>query len=250
MPPVPAPTTPLAAGAHQPDPDPGRAARAIAEAVNAEIGTTVVRTGAGAALRRPPLSTGYPALDAATGLGGLPRGRITEIVGRATSGRETIATRTVAGSKGPCAWVDVAGLVDVDAMARAGVNLDRLYVLTPPTPLDALAIAGQVIASGAFEVVVLDSLTDLPPGAATARPLEQFARLVTPAIARSTTVCIVLAGPEEGEHALRHAAALRIGLVRVGLIRAGGVFRGWRARATVLKARGRKQADCGIEVWL
>lgn len=252
MPPTPAsPTPPLsAAGAHRPDPDPTRAARAIAEAVNAEIGTTVVRTGASAALRRPPLSTGYPALDAATGLGGLPRGRITEIVGRSTSGRETIATRTVAGSRGLTAWVDVAGLVDVDAMARAGVSLQRLFVLRPDDPLDALAMAGQVIASGSFDVVVLDSLGDLPPGSATTRALEQFARLVTPALARSTTVCIVLASPEQGEHPLRHAAALRIGLVRVALIRAGGVFRGWRTRATVLKAKGRELSDCGIEVWL
>ena len=226
------------------------AAHAIAAAVNAEIGARSVRVGARAATRLAPLSTGYPALDAATGLGGLPRGRITEIVGRPSSGRETIATRAMAASGGYNAWVDVRGLVDVDALARAGVSLPRLFVLRPDDPLDALAMAGQVIASAEFEVVVLDALADLPPGGATTRALEQFVRVVTPALGRSTTVCIVLASPEQGEHALRHAAALRIGLVKVSLIRAGGIFRGWRTRATILKAQGRELADCGIEVWL
>lgn len=226
------------------------AAQAIAAAVNAEIGARSVRVGARAVTRLAALSTGYPALDAATGLGGLPRGRITEIVGRPSSGRETIATRAVAASGGYNAWVDVRGLVDVDALARSGVNLPRLFVLRPDDPLDALAMAGQVIASAEFEVVVLDALADLPPGGATTRALEQFVRVVTPALGRSTTVCIVLASPEQGEHALRHAAALRIGLVKVSLIRAGGVFRGWRTRATILKAQGRELADCGIEVWL
>ncbi len=209
-----------------------------------------LRVGAPPAGRLPALPTGYPALDAATGLGGLPRGRITEIVGRPSSGRETIATRAVAGAGGYNAWVDVRGLVDVDALARAGVNLARLFVLRPPAPLDALAMAGQVIASGQFDVVVLDALADLPPGGATARALEQFARVVTPALGRSATVCLVLASPEQGEHGLQRVAALRIGLVKVSLIRTGGAFRGWRTRATILKARGCELADRGIEVWL
>ncbi len=241
----PAGGTPTAAGGHA-----ERAIADIASAVNTVLRDQVVRVGARAAASVPPLSTGYPALDAATGLGGLPRGRITEIVGRTTSGRETIATRTVAAAVGACAWVDVAGLVDVDALARTGVDLGRLYILRPPDPIDALAIAGQLLAGGHFEVVVLDAMTDMPPGGATTRAVEQFVRIVTPALGRSTTICLVLSSPEREERALRHAAALRIGLVKVGLIRAGGVFRGWRTRATVLKASGRELADCGIEVWL
>ena len=97
-------------------------------------------------------------------LGGLPRGRLTDLIGRATAGRGTIAARTVAGASGYAAWIDVAGQLDVDYMARCGVNLERLFILRPRDAADAFGIAAQVITCDQFAVVVFDALSDLTPG--------------------------------------------------------------------------------------
>jgi len=245
-------------GAAGAGPEKQRDAAAIAEAVNAELRARAVRLGARPTAALAAVSTGFEALDAATGLGGLPRGRITEIVGRPTSGRETVATRTVAAAigrgggrpGGHAAWVDVSGNVDVDYLACSGVDLERLFILSPPRPLDALALAAQAVASGVFGVVVLDALADLPPDGVTARAVEQFVRTVTPALGRSATACVILSGPESHHKAVAHAAAVRLALVKVGLIRRGGVFRGWRTQAKVLKSPGLRYEEPGIEVWL
>gem|GEM_PF-6114683 len=195
-------------------------------------------------------SSGFVALDEATRLGGFPRGRITEIIGRATAGRETIAARTVAAGKGYSAWVDVPGLVDTSYLAHCGVDLERLFILRPRRPAEALAITAQLLSSGHFGTVVLDALDDLPPGGETARSVGQFVRVVTPRLGRTQTVALVLSAPEDHYRALAHGAALRISLVQTGLIRRGGVLRGWRARVNVLKPPGAQTAESGIEVWL
>jgi RecA/RadA recombinase len=173
-------------------------------------------------------------------------------VGRPTTGRATLAMRTVAGADGVSAWVDVPGLLDVDALAAAGADLARVFILRPPAgrPLDALGITAQLVAGGHFSVVVLDTLADLPHDGHTAQALARFLRVVTPSLARSRTAVIVLGSPEHASRPLAHAAALRIGLTRVGLIRPGGVFRGWRTRARILKSPGMQGGELGIEVWL
>ncbi len=251
------PTPPRQPGAPQPGapggPTAGRAADAlvrIAEAVNTELRARTVRVGAPPSAPLPPLSTGFPALDAATGVGGLPRGRITELIGRPTSGRETVAARAVAASRGPTAWVDVRGLVDVHYLQQCGADLTQLFILRPPEPLDALAITAQLAASRQFETIVLDALADLPPGGPTARAVEQLVRVVTPALGRAATVCLVLSGPDSHHPALAHAAAVRIALVKVGLIHQGGAFRGWRTRARLVKPPGAPGNEPGLEVWL
>lgn len=146
----------------------GRAELAdLAATVNRRFDAPVVRVGpAPADLAAVP--TGYPALDAATGLGGFPRGRITELIGRPTSGRESIAARTAAGVScgGFAAWIDVSGAVDVAHLAECGADLDRLFILRPPRPIDALAIADRLVAAGRYGVVVLDALPDLGLGGA------------------------------------------------------------------------------------
>ncbi len=226
--------------------------RAIAESVNTSLQGRVVRVGAGRA-DLPASSSGFPALDAATGLGGLPRGRITELVGRPTSGRDTIATRAVASAAGYSAWVDLGDAIDLPHLADRGVDLDRLYVLRPGRPDDGLGIAAHLMACGHFSVVVLDSLPDLAvhrPSAALGAEISRFTRLVVPALARGGTVAIILAGPEQHYRALAHAAALRIALAQVGQIRRGGVLRGWRTRATILKSPGLQGGESGLEVWL
>jgi recombination protein RecA len=222
---------------------------AIAQAVNKQLRVPAVQVGAGATPWRRVVSSGFPALDTATGLGGFPRGRLTDLIGRPTAGRETVAARTVASAGGYSAWVDVAGAVDVDYLARCGVNLER-SVLRPRSALDALGIAAQLIAADQFAVVVLDALSDLPPGGKTAEDVAQFVRVVGPAIGRGSTAALILSAPEQQYRSLAHAAALRIALSNAGLIRQGGVFRGWRTRARILKSPGRHGAESGIEVWL
>ncbi len=206
------------------------------------------------------MPTGFAALDVATGLGGFPRSRITELIGRPTSGRETIAARTAAGVSlgGFAAWIDVSGALDVAHLAECGADLDRLFILRPPRPLDALAIADRLIAAGRYGVVVLDALPDLDGDAVVGAgtrgnidgAVERFLRIVTPRLGRSETALVVLAAPEHPHRALAHAAALRIALLKVGFLRRGGVFRGWRTRAQVLKSPGLQGGESGLEVWV
>jgi hypothetical protein len=224
--------------------------RAVAAAVNARMRANVVRLGPAPSAARAVVTSGFPALDAATGLGGFPCGRITELIGQPTAGRETVAARTVAAAGGVSAWVDVPGLVDVDQLARSGVDLARLFLLRPRQPIDALGIAAQAISSGNFRVVVLDALADLASGAETSMAVAQFVRVVVPALGRTTAAALVLSAPEQRFRPLAHAAALRIALVKVGLIRQGGVFRGWRTQASVLKSPGLQGGESGFEVWL
>jgi hypothetical protein len=232
-------------------PSPADLAERVAASVNARFAARVVKVGPGGGLRLAPLSSGFAALDAATGLGGFPRGRITELIGRPTAGRETVAARTVAAvADGYSAWVDVPGLVDVAHLAACGVDLERLFVLRPAEAADALAIAGQLIGSGSFAVVVLDTLADLAPGGATAGAVGRFIRRSTPALARSGTVALVLSSPSRHHRPLAHAAALRVSLTQAGLLRRGGVFRGWRTLARVLKSPGLHGGEGGLEVWL
>jgi hypothetical protein len=233
-----------------PGPPSPQAARRLAEAVNARFRAQVVRVGPGGGLRLAAVSSGFPALDAATGLGGFPRGRLTELIGRPTSGRETVAAHTVAAADGYSAWVDVPGLLDVGRLAAVGVDLERLFILRPACPRDALAIAAQLIASGSFGVVVLDTLSDLEPGGETARAVGWFVRTVTPALGRAGTAALVLSSPSRHHRPLAHAAALRIGLTQAGHLRRGGVLRGWRTLARVLKSPGLNGGESGLEVWL
>jgi recombination protein RecA len=232
--------------------------RAVAAAINSRMQVDVVRVGPAPSAGSPVTPSGFPALDEATGLGGFPCGRLTEIIGQPTAGREAVAAHTVAAAtgaangmtKGMNAWVDVPGLIDVDQLARFGVDLDRLFILRPNCAADALAITAQLLASGHFHTVVLDSLADIASGGATAQDVGRFVRVVTPALGRTTTAGIILSAPEQHYRPVAHAAALRLSLVKVGLIRRGGVFRGWRTRVTVLKSPGCAGGESGIEVWL
>lgn len=233
-----------------PHPDPHTVPHTVAAAVNHRLRAQVVRVGSGPVGALPAVSSGFPALDTATRLGGFPRGRITELVGQPTSGRETVAARTVAAAGGYSAWVDVRGLADVDHLTRCGVDLDRLFILRPGQIEDALAITAHLLTAGQFSVVVLDALADLEPGGATTRAVGQFVRVVTQRLGCGSTAALVLSAPESYYSPLAHAAALRISLVKIGLIRRGGVFRGWRTRARILKSPGLQGGESGIEVWL
>lgn len=222
----------------------------LAHTVNTRFQGQVVRVGTGGGLELPATSSGFPILDAATGLGGFPRGRITELVGRPTSGRETVAAHTVAAAAGYSAWVDVPGWLDVARLSSCGVELERLFILRPDETGDALAITAQLATSGSFTVVVLDTLADLPPGGTTAQAVGQFVRMVTPALGRAGTALVVLTAPSQHYRPLAHAAVLRVAFLQSGVLRRGGVLRGWRMLARVLKSPGLNGGESGLEVWL
>lgn len=238
----------------------------LAETLNTAFQGQVVRVGPRAETSLPALPTGFAPLDEATGLGGLPRGRLTELIGRRTAGRATVAARAMAAAMaGPGAagaWVDPSGAVDLAGLAAAGVDLQRLYLLRPRGVEAALAMVAQLAASGQFGLVVLDDLDDLvaldqaerlraaaPPPALALR-LGQLLRVLVPALVRTPTALLLLSGPEHHYRALAHAATLRIAFTRVALIRRGGVLRGWQTRATVLKSPGLQGRESGLEVWL
>jgi len=247
----------------------GDVLEALAADINRRLRSGTVRVGA-THNALDAISTGFEALDAATGIGGLPRGRITELIGRPTSGRETIAARAATamtrggtsaaaghGSPAGCAehaaWIDVSGAFDAAYLAACGADLERLHILRPPRPLDALAMADRLVRCGRFGLIVLDALPDIDAsgsagtvGSAVAR----FLRVVTPRLGRTPTVLLVLAAPELPHRALAHGAALRISLAQAGFLRRGGVFRGWRTRARILKSPGTQGAEAGIEIWL
>ncbi len=230
---------------------PGRAPdpTSVAQAINARLRARVIRVGPG-----PPegrgATTGFEALDAATGWGGFPQGHITELIGRATSGRATVAARAVAASRGHSAWVDVRGALDVDRLLQMGVDLEKLAILRPKRPRDAVAVTAQVAAGGLFTLLVLDSLADLGQGGPTSRWVGQLVRVLTPRLGGSPTAALILTTPDQHFRSLAHAAALRIAFAQAGLLRRGGVLRGWRSRATVVKGRGPHGTTVGLEMWL
>ncbi len=115
----------------------------------------------------PCVSTTFPDLDAALG-GGLPRGRVSEIVGLATSGKVTLAAKVLAAAQqnqdALVAWLDLGRTCDPDYLHRCGVDLDRLLVVHPQDGADALAITLHLVESNTLAVLVFDSLADLSPG--------------------------------------------------------------------------------------
>ena len=221
----------------------------LAKAVNTHLKSHAVRVGASEGLRQG-VSTGFPVLDAATGWNGLPRGQISELIGRPTSGRTATAIRAVASAEGYSAWIDVPGALDVDHMARLGVDLERLFILRPEDPGDAPAMAVQLVEGGQFTLVVLDSLGDLAPGGPTSQTVAQLVRILVPRLGGKPTAMAVLTLPAQHFRSLAHAAALRVSFTQTSVIRRGGVLRGWRTRAIVVKGRGKPGAEAGMEIWL
>ncbi len=116
----------------------------------------------------PIIPTGSPSLDIALGVGGLPRGRVTEIFGPESSGKTTLALHVIAECQrqgGAAAFIDAEHAMDVAYAAKLGVNIDELLVSQPDTGEQALEIADMLVLSGAIELVVIDSVAALVPRA-------------------------------------------------------------------------------------
>ncbi len=209
------------------------------------------------------IPTGIIALDLALGVGGFPRGRIIEIYGPEASGKTTLALSTIAQAQklgGQCAFVDAEHALDPSRTEVLGVNLDDLYFTQPDTGEQALEITETLVRSGAFDVIVVDSVAALVPraelegemGASVmglqARLMSQALRKLTGAISKSKTVLIftnqlrqkigvMFGNPETttGGLALKFYASIRLDVRRIESIKDGDVVIGNRTRARVVK---------------
>jgi recombination protein RecA len=223
----------------------------------------VMRLGDSTHLSVEVIPTGSLALDIALGVGGIPRGRVTEIFGPESSGKTTICQHIVAETQkrgGNCAYIDMEHALDPTYAAKCGVNTDALYVAQPDTGEQALEIAETLIRSGAVDVVVVDSVAALVPraeiegdmGDATmgmqARLMSQALRKLSSAIRQTNTAVIftnqlrqkigvMFGNPETttGGMALKFYASVRLDVRRVQSIKNGAEVVGSRTRVRVVK---------------
>jgi len=224
---------------------------------------TIMRLGEATHLEVDSIPTGSLALDLALGVGGIPRGRITEIYGPEASGKTTICQHLVAEAQkrgGTCAYIDMEHALDPSYAARCGVDIDNLYISQPDTGEQALEIAEQLIRSNAVDVVVIDSVAALVPRAEIegemgdshmglqARLMSQAMRKLSGAIKASNTAMIftnqlrmkigvMFGNPETttGGNALKFYASVRLDVRRIQTIKAEGEATGSRVRVRVTK---------------
>lgn len=209
------------------------------------------------------VSTGILGLDLATGIGGIPRGRITEIYGPESSGKTTIALYAIAQAQregGVCAFIDAEHALDVVYAKKLGVNTDELLISQPDTGEQALEIAEILVRSGGVDVVVVDSVAALVPRAELegemgdshmglqARLMSQALRKLTGCISKSKTsvifinqlrmkIGVMFGNPETttGGNALKFYASLRMDIRRISAIKNGDDVMGSRTRVKVVK---------------
>ncbi|MEW5948166.1 MAG: recombinase RecA [Thermodesulfobacteriota bacterium] len=211
----------------------------------------------------PVIPTGSLALDIASGIGGIPRGRVTEIFGPESSGKTTLALHIVAKAQrrgGTAAFIDAEHALDVGYAQKLGVKTDELLVSQPDTGEQALEIAEVLVRSGAVDVLVVDSVAALVPRAEIegemgdshvglqARLMSQALRKLTASISRSLTSVIFInqirmkigvfyGNPETttGGTALKFYASMRLDIRKIGNIKEGQDIVGSRTRVKVVK---------------
>jgi recombination protein RecA len=208
------------------------------------------------------ISTGSPALDTAIGVGGVPRGRITEVYGPDGAGKTTLALSVIAQAQqagGTACFIDAEHALDLAWAATVGVDLERLVLCRPADGEQALEVADVLIGSGALDVLVLDSIAALVPRAeldgemgqrhpgVQANLLSLALRKLAGRIARAGVAVVVTnqlrqrAGTPgtpvytSGGRALGYYASLRLDLRRLGQLRDGGQVIGSRVRVQVTK---------------
>ena len=209
------------------------------------------------------IATGSLALDMALGIGGIPKGRVTEIFGSESAGKSTLAIHIMAETQkagGIAAYVDVEHAMDPTYAANCGLNLDNLLIAQPDSAEQALDITEQLVRSGAVDAIVVDSVAALVPQAEIegdmgdahvglqARLMSQALRKLTSTIHRSRTAVIFInqlrekigiayGSPEvtPGGRALKFYSSVRIDLRRVESLKQGPEAIGNRVRARVVK---------------
>ena len=211
----------------------------------------------------PVIPTGCLSVDLATGVGGVPRGRITEIYGPESSGKTTLALHIIAEAQkagGSAAFIDAEHALDIGYAERLGVKVDDLLVSQPDFGEQALEIAEILIRSGAMDVIVIDSVAALVPKAEIdgnvgdshvglqARLMSQAMRKLTGVLSRTNTVLIFInqirmkigvmfGNPETttGGNALKFYSSLRLDIRRLAAIKDGTEVLGNRTRVKVVK---------------
>jgi len=223
---------------------------AVVARLQLQYGPRAVRKAAPAPEPIAHLSTTFPDLDTALG-GGLPRGRITEILGPATSGKVTLAAKTLSAAHGArdalVAWLDLPRTCDPDYLHRCGLDLDRLLVVRPRDAADALAIAIHLVESHTLTALVFDGTADLAQTdpALVAGSLERLATVVT----QSQTAVIFLTEPHAQSKTLAHVATVRLVLRREQWLMRGNDVRGYTGQVEVLKQRlGRAGATVPLRI--
>lgn len=209
------------------------------------------------------VSTGSLALDVALGIGGLPRGRVTEIYGPESSGKTTLTLHVIAEIQklgGTAAFVDAEHALDPQYAAKLGVDIDELLVSQPDNGEQALEITDMLVRSGAVDIVVIDSVAALTPKAEIegdmgdthmglqARLMSQALRKLTANIKRSNTMVVfinqirmkigVMFGSPEtttGGNALKFYASVRLDIRRIGAIKKGDEIVGNETKVKVAK---------------
>jgi len=223
----------------------------------------IMKLGESTHLQVAVIPTGALSLDMALGVGGIPRGRVTEIYGPESSGKTTLCQHIIAEAQkqgGIAAFIDVEHALDPGYAARCGVNVEDLYISQPDTGEQALEIAEALVRSGAIDVVVVDSVAALVPRAEIegemgdshmglqARLMSQALRKLSGAVKQSNTafiftnqlrqkIGIMFGNPETttGGMALRFYASVRLDMRRVQAIKEGGEVIGNRTKVTVKK---------------
>jgi recombination protein RecA len=217
----------------------------------------------GAAIHVSAIPTGALSLDVALGIGGIPRGRVTEIFGPESAGKSTLAQHILAESQkrgGTAAYIDVEHALDPEYAAACGINVDELLISQPDTGEQALEICEALIRSGAIDLVVVDSVAALVPRAEIegdmgdslpglqARLMSQAMRKLVAAVARNNTalvfinqlrekIGVMFGSPETtpGGRALKFYSSVRIDIRRIESLKDGQTFIGNRVRCKVVK---------------
>src|SRR5512143_370976 len=241
------------------------------KALEQTLSTLVKRFGEGAIMKLgeathmavEAIPTGSLSLDLALGVGGIPRGRITEIYGPEASGKTTLCQHIIAEAQklgGTCAFIDMEHALDPTYAARCGVNIDDLYIAQPDTGEQALEIAEALIRSGAMDVLVIDSVAALVPRAEIegemgdshmglqARLMSQALRKLSGALRQSNTslvftdqlrmkIGVMFGNPETttGGNALKFYASVRLDIRRTQSIKTNAEVVGNRVRVRVTK---------------
>lgn len=224
---------------------------------------TVMRLGQNIAMNVEAISTGSMALDVATGIGGLPKGRIVEIYGPESSGKTTLALHAVAEAQkagGEAAFIDAEHALDPVYAANLGVAVDSLLVSQPDNGEQALEITETMVRSGAIDIIVVDSVAALVPKAEIdgdmgdshvglqARLMSQALRKLTAVISKSNCtvifinqlrekVGVMFGNPETttGGRALKFYSSVRLDVRRIEALKQGGEVIGNRTRVKVVK---------------
>ena len=223
----------------------------------------IMKLGEATHLNVEVIPTGSISLDRALGVGGIPRGRVTEIYGPESSGKTTVCQHVVAEAQklgGIAAFIDVEHALDPKYAAKCGVDIDNLYVSQPDTGEQALEIAEALVRSGAVDVIVIDSVAALVPRAEIegemgdahvglqARLMSQALRKLSGAIQQSHTAMIftnqlrqkigvMFGNPEttSGGMALKFYASVRLDIRSIQSLKQGGDVVGNRVRVRVKK---------------